>query len=234
MQERVPRTACEAKETIHSAFSGRSAANSSIGAVHMTGKLFRLTPPTICFILLLAGCSGKQTADEEYLTKSAKAVIFFSTSSQSFFSNLSADPKGGKSDSFERYSQLLLTNFMALRNLDTFKDYVLKLNRTALKLIQDVANPPARYIRLHKQILAMYYDYKKFTRAVNEARVQTAEDEILNSLDAAISTMFKLKSARENLEAQFPTEVYKKALDAEKNQHQDLMDTLKKLQKKRQ
>jgi hypothetical protein len=182
---------------------------------------------------LLPGCSGKQTADDEYLTKSAKAVIFFSTSSESFLRNLSADPKGGKSDSFERYSQLLLDNFKDLRNLEAFKDYVLKLNRTALNLIQDIANPPAKHAQLHKQALAMYYDYKKFTGAINEARVQTGKDEIFKSLDAAISTMFKLKSAREDLEAQFPSEVYKKALDAEKKQHQELMDTVKKLQKKR-
>lgn len=200
----------------------------------MTSKLFRLILPTIWFMLLLSGCSSKQTSDNEYLTKSAKAVIFFSTSSESFLRNLSTDPKGNRSDSFERYSQLLLNNFMDLRNLESFKNYVLKLNRTALNLIQDIANPPVKHMRLHKQILAMYYDYKKFTGAINEARLQIGKDEILKSLDAAISTMFNLKSARENLEAQFPTEVYKKALDAEKNQHQDLMDTVKKLQKKRQ
>ncbi len=199
----------------------------------MTSKLFRLILATIWLAVLLSGCSGKQTADDEYLTKSAKAVIFFSTSSESFFRNLSADPKGNTSDSFERYSQLLLNNFMDLRNLETFKNYVLKLNRTALNLIQDVANPPAKHTQLHKQVLAMYYEYKNFTGAINEARVQTDKDEILKSLDAAISTMFKLKSARENLEAQFPTEVYKKALEDETKQHQDLMDTVKKLQKKR-
>jgi len=43
--------------------------------------------------------------------------------------------------------------------------------------------------------------------------------------------MFKLKNARENLEAQFPTEIYKKALDAETKQHQDLIDTIKKLKR---
>ncbi len=200
----------------------------------MTSNLFRLVPPTIWFMLLLSGCSGDQTSDNEYLTKSAKAVIFFSTSSESFLRNLSADPKGNKSESFERYSQVLLDNFMNLRNLETFKNYVLKLNRAALSLIQDVANPPTKHIRLHKQVLEMYYDYKKFTAAVNEARVQTGKEDIFKSLDASIATMFKLKSARENLEAQFTTEVYKKALDAEKKQHQELMDTVKKLQNKRQ
>jgi|GEM_PF-3905614 len=200
----------------------------------MTGKFLRLILPSVLFMLLLSGCSGKQTPDNEYLTRSAKAVIFFSTSSESFLRNLSADPKGNKSDSFERYSQVLLNNFMDLKNLETFKNYVLKLNRTALNLIQDIANPPAKHAQLHKQVLAMYYDYKNFTGSVNEARVQINKEDIFKSLDAAISTMFRLKSARENLEAQFPTEVYKKALDAETKQHQDLMDTVKNLQKKRQ
>ena len=90
----------------------------------MTSKFLRLILPSVLFMSLLPGCSGKQTADDEYLTKSAKAVIFFSTSSESFLRNLSADPKGGKSDSFERYSQLLLDNFKDLRNLEAFKDYV--------------------------------------------------------------------------------------------------------------
>lgn len=195
----------------------------------MTSKLFWGVSQIICFVLALSGCSGKQTADNEYLSKSAKAVVFFSTSSESFFRNLSADPKETKSDSFERYSQLLLDNFIAIRNLETFKNYIVKLNRTALSLIQEVANPPARHVQLHKQVLAMYYEYKNFTGAINEARAQTGKEEIFKSLDAAISTMFKLKKARENLEAQFPTEIYKKALDAETKQHQDLMDTIKKL-----
>jgi hypothetical protein len=197
----------------------------------MTGKLFWGVSQIICFVLALSGCSGKQTADNEYLSKSAKAVVFFSTSSESFFRNLSADSKEAKSGSFERYSQLLLDNFMAVRNLETFKNYVVKLNRTALNLIQDVANPPARHVQLHKQVLGMYYEYKNFTGAINEARVQTGKEEIFKSLDAAISTMFKLKNARENLEAQFPTDIYKKALDAETKQHQDLMDTIKKLKR---
>ncbi|MGO9116758.1 MAG: hypothetical protein ACLQPD_04005 [Desulfomonilaceae bacterium] len=197
----------------------------------MTGKVFWGVLQIIWFVFALSGCSGKQDSDNEYLSKSAKAVVFFSTSSESFFRNLSADPKEAKSDSFERYSQLLLNNFMAVRNLETFKNYAVKLNRTALNLIQDVANPPVRHVQLHKQVLAMYYEYKNFTGAINEARVQTGKDEIFKSLDAAISTMFKLKNARENLEAQFPTEIYKKALDAETKQHQDLIDTIKKLKR---
>src|SRR5208337_2434143 len=197
----------------------------------MTSKLFWGVSQIICFVLALSGCSGKQTPDNEYLSKSAKAVIFFSTSSESFFRNLSADSKEAKSDSFERYSQLLLDTFMTVRNLETFKNYIAKLNRTALNLIQDVANPPVRHAQLHKQVLAMYYEYKNFTGAINEARVQTGKEEISKSLDAAISTMFKLKNARENLEAQFPTEIYKKALDAEAKQHQDLIDTIKKLKR---
>ena len=195
----------------------------------MTSKLFWSVSQIICFVLALSGCSGKQDSGNEYLSKSAKAVVFFSTSSESFFRNLSADPKEAKSDSFERYSQLLLNHFMAVRNLETFKNYVVKLNRTALNLIQDVANPPARHVQLHKQVLAMYYEYKNFTGSINEARLQTGKEEIFKSLDAAISTMFKLKNARENLEAQFPTEIYKKALDAETKQHQDLIDTIKRL-----
>jgi len=197
----------------------------------MTSKLFWGVSQIICFVLALSGCSGKQTPDNEYLSKSAKAVIFFSTSSESFFRNLSADSKEAKSDSFERYSQLLLDTFMTVRNLETFKNCIAKLNRTALNLIQDVANPPVRHAQLHKQVLAMYYEYKNFTGAINEARVQTGKEEISKSLDAAISTMFKLKNARENLEAQFPTEIYKKALDAEAKQHQDLIDTIKKLKR---
>ena len=88
----------------------------------MTSKLFWSVSQIICFVLALSGCSGKQTADNEYLSKSAKAVVFFSTSSESFFRNLSADPKENKSDSFERYSQLLLDNFMACTKLGDFQE----------------------------------------------------------------------------------------------------------------
>ena len=197
----------------------------------MTGKLFWHVLLFIWFVLALSDCSGRQASDSEYLLKSAKAVVFFSTSSESLFRNLSTDPKEAKSDSLEHYSQLLLNNFMAVRSLETFKNHIAKLNRTALNLIQDVANPPGKYTQLHKQVLAMYYEYKDFTGHIGEARLQTEKQEIFKNLDAAISTMFKLKKSRENLEAQFPTEIYKKALDAETKQHQDLIDAIKKLKR---
>ncbi len=197
----------------------------------MTSKLSWHVLRIIWLVLALWGCSGRESSDTGYLFKSAKAVVFFSTSSESFFRNLSIDPKEAKSGSFERYSQSLLNNFMAVRSLEAFKNYILKLNRTALNLIQDVANPPGKYAQLHKQVLAMYYEYKNFTGHIAEARLQNEKEEILKNLDAAISSMFKLKKSRENLEAQFPTETYKKALDTETKQHLDLIDAIKKLKR---
>ncbi len=185
----------------------------------------------ISVLWLLVGCSTKPKSDDEYLSKTAKAVIFFSTSSESLFRNLSIDPRKDADHSFDRYSQVLLNNFVDIRSSENFKTYVIKLNRTALNLIQDVANPPVKYVQLHKQVLAMYYEYKTFTGAINEARVQIGKEDILKSLDSAISTMFKIQTGRENLEPQFPTEIYKKAVELETKHHQDILETLKKFKK---